>query len=210
MDRRKRDRGHAVAAATKQLEQSCSPQAHGEHICTVIVEFLVILALNALLLFPSRARLRDVFTALPWPYALVCLTSVGLLLAGHAISRNEDTYPLVAWDMYTENQPGDPHFVDYVGVLASGREERLLLGRLFPAGGRHLRARIDSAAEATVRESSRGVQLGSLLAAVVIAYDARHPTDSLRSIRVLLGTVPARAYTGPQSISRRLIYEYSR
>ena len=147
--------------------------------------------------------------ALPRPYLLACLTSVGLLLAGHAIARNEDTYPLVAWDMYTDSRSGDPTFVDYVGVLANGREERLLLGRLFPAGGRHLRARIDSVAEATVRESSQGVQLDSLLAAVVIAYDARHPTDSLRAVQLWLGTVPVRAYTGPQSISRRLIHEYT-
>jgi hypothetical protein len=180
----------------------------------VMSELLVILAVSGLLLWPARARLRDVFTTLPPRYAAACLTSAGLLLAGHVISRNEDAYPLVAWDMYTENHPGDAQFVDYVGVLDSGREERLLLARLFPAGGRHLRARIDSAAVAVTRDSpspahrNAMVRLDSLLAAVAATYDARHPADSINSIRVWLGTVPARSYTGPQSIRRRLIHEY--
>lgn len=177
-------------------------------------ELLVILAVSGLLLWPARARLRDAFTTLPKRYAAACLTSVGLLLVGHAGSRNEATYPLVAWDMYTEHHPGDAPFVDYVGVLDSGREERLLLGRLFPAGGRHLRARIDSASVAVTRDSQAPghqramAQLDSLLAAVAATYDAQHPADFINTIRVWLGTVPARTYTGPQSISRRLIHEY--
>lgn len=180
----------------------------------VAAELLVILAISGLLLRPSLAQLRETLATLPGRYAAICLASAGLLLAGHAISRNEDTYPLVAWDMYTERHPGDPQFVDYDGVLANGRDERLLLGRLFPAGGRHLRERIDSAAVAATRDSlSPGhqlavAQLDSLLAAVATTYDAQHSGDSLRAIRLFLGTVPARAYTGPQSIDRRLIHEY--
>lgn len=179
-----------------------------------IAELAVIMAASALLLWPARARLRNVITTLPVRYVMACLTSIGLLLIGHAITRNEDTYPLVAWDMYTVNDPRDPQFVDYVGVLASGREERLLLARLFPAGGRHFRARVDHASLAVADDSLPGHQqaidqLDRLLAAVATAYDAQHPSDSVRVIRLWLGTVPAQAYAGPQSIRRRLIHEYT-
>lgn len=180
-----------------------------------MAEIAVVLVIGTLLLWPARARLRADFATLPGPYALACLVFPGLLLLGQAIDHNEDTYPLVAWDMYTANEPGDPIFVEYIGHLASGGEERLLLAQLFPAGGRHLRARLDSVAlkvdretDTTSRQRAAG-QLDSLLTAVAAAWASRHPADSIRAIRVQLGIVPARSYTGPGSISRRVIHEYS-
>jgi hypothetical protein len=113
--------------------------------------------------------------------------------------------------MYTVSNPADPRFIDYVAVLGDGREERLLLGQLFPEGGRHLRARIDAAAYAIDGATASApaiAHLDTMLDAVAGRYRVLHATDSVASIRLWLGTVPARHFTGVSSIRRRLLHEY--
>jgi hypothetical protein len=175
------------------------------------LEAITLIALTAIMLRPARTRLRALTASVPWRYVARSLTGLALLLGGHAISHGEATYPLDAWDMYTENNPADPELVDYVAVTTTGREERLLLGRLFPAGGRHFRERIDSAALA-VSSSNRGSeaieQLDAMLGAIVEAHERLNPPDTVSAIRLFVRKVPARAYGGPSSIERRQIHEY--
>jgi len=174
------------------------------------LELLLIVATALVALWPARSRVHEIVAALPRRYAASSVAMVVLVLAGHAISRQADTYPLTEWDMYTTSNPDDPQFVDYMAVLPRGSEERILIGQLFPSGGRHLRARIDVAALA-LRESRGGQaqsQLDSMLFAITGAWSARHPSDSLLAIRVMLGRVPVRNYRGPASIIRTLLYEY--
>jgi hypothetical protein len=174
------------------------------------VELLVIVALAAVSLWPARASVREIVAGLPLRYLAFSVTVVVLLLAGHAISRQAETYPLTEWDMYTTSDPSDPRFVDYMAVLPDGREQRILVAELFPAGGRHLRARIDQMVFAV--EQSRGVQpfaqLDTMLFALRQAWREQHPADSLDAIRVVIGTVPAKQYRGPASITRTLLHEY--
>ena len=181
---------------------------------SAILEALVIVALSVALLWPVRARLREIAMAIPFRYALCCLAGCLLLLGGQMVSSGETTYPFPDWNMYTVSNPADPRFVDYMAELSSGREVRLLIAQLFPAGGRHFRARIDHAAYAT--DPAQGgsdnpqaeADLDALLAAVTRQYNARHPGETIRTIRLLVGTVPARNYHGPESISRHLLREY--
>ena len=177
------------------------------------MEAAVTVAIALLLTWPVRARLWALATTVPPRYALFSVASLVILLAGHMISRGAATYPLTAWDMYTVSNPADPQFIDYIAALSSGREERLLMGRLFPAGGRHFRARVDSAAFAVERsqpgQNRQAIDhLDTMLAAVARSYNAQHHAQSVRVIRLWVGTVPAQKYRGPASISRRLLYEY--
>ncbi len=169
--------------------------------------------LAVLLLWPVRARLRTIASAIPRRYMLFCLGGAVLLLGGQVVSRGEATYPLADWDMYTERRPDDPRFIDYLAELSSGREERLLIGQLFTAGGRHFRARIDKVVFA-IEQSPPGSapqaidDLEAMLAALAGAYAEQHPPESVRTIRLWSVTVPARDYKGPASISRKLLREY--
>lgn len=179
----------------------------------MIVEAAVIVLLSTLVLWPVRRLLLERLDAIPRRYALFCVASLASLLVGHVASRGEATYPLTAWDMYTVSNPSDPRFVDYLAELSTGQEVRLLMGQLFPSGGRHFRARIDEAAYAVDEAPSSQVaaalaHLDDMLAAVTEKYTAQHPGDSIRAIRLWIGTVPARHYSGPASISRRLLHEY--
>lgn len=178
-----------------------------------IWEAVADVALAALLLWPVRARLRTIASAIPSRYMLFCLGGALLVIGGQVASSGEATYPLVDWDMYTVRRPDDPRFVDYVAELSNGREERLLIGQLFPAGGRHFRARIDKVALAIGQtqpgpDHQAADDLDAMLAALAGAYAVRHPQESVRTIRLWSVTVPARDYRGPGSISRQLLREY--
>lgn len=181
---------------------------------SALLEAVVIVAICVASLWPVRRQLALVARAIPRSYAAVSLLGAGLLLAGHVISRGEATYPITAWDMYTASNPDNPRYVDYMAELRSGREVRLLIASLFPAGGKHLRGRVDAAAFAVQRatggpDEQRAVaELEALLVAVTREYEARHPQDPIRTIRLWVGTVPARNYAGPASISRTLLREY--
>lgn len=170
-------------------------------------------ALAVILLWPVRAHLRSIAASIPRRYLLFCLGGALVLVAGQVASHAEATYPVTDWDMYTLRRPDDPRFIDYMAELSSGREERLLIGRLFPAGGRHFRARIDSVAFAIDAQGAspdpRAIgDLETMLSAVASAWGAQHPGDSVRHIRLWSVTVPARDYRGPASISRTLLREY--
>jgi hypothetical protein len=153
--------------------------------------------------------------AIPRRYAWCILLGLSLLLGGHAASDPEGTYPFPAWDMYTVSSPGDVRFIEYEAELSSGRRERLLIAELFPAGGRHFRARLDEAAYAADRRPPESDQvqttadLEALLAAVAAEHDARSPEDPIRMIRLWVCTIPPRDYRGPESVSRQLLLEYA-
>jgi hypothetical protein len=178
------------------------------------LEAVVIVAISVAMLWPVRRQLAAIARLIPNAYRMTSLLGAGLLLGGHVISRGEATYPVTAWDMYTASNPDDPRYVDYLAELRSGREVRLLIAQLFPAGGKHLRGRVDAAAFAVQRamngpDEQRAVaELEALLMAVTREYEARHPEDPIRTIRLWIGTVPARNYEGPASISRALLREY--
>jgi len=204
-----------TGTTTQRTRCGClyAPEAIVLSTTLAIAEAAVNIGLAVLLTWPVRAPLGAVFAAVPRRYALFILASLGLMLAGHVASRGDATYPLTGWDMYTVSNPADPRFVDYVAVRADGREERVFMGQLFPAGGRHFRARLDAAAFA-IEQSPPGqnaesiARLDSMLAAVAMMWRTQHPADSLLSIRLMVGSVPAQHYAGPASISRNLLREY--
>lgn len=177
------------------------------------LEAAVNVAIALVLLWPVRVRLRAVLASIPRRYAVTCIAGLCLLLAGHEVSRGDVTYPLAGWDMYTRSDPSDPRFVEYVAELEGGREEPLLLGELFPDGGRHFRARVDQAAyaldaAAPGERPQAAAHLDTVLDAIALRYREVHAADSVRAIRLWIGSVPAQHYRGPASITRRLLLEY--
>lgn len=181
---------------------------------SAIIEVIVLVLLAMLLLWPIRSRIRELARAIPRRYVVACVFGVLLLLAGQMASNGSMTYPFPDWDMYSASEPEDPKFVDYMARLKSGREERLLIGKLFPAGGRRFRVRIDNAAYAVDRAvipeelSKAADDLNGLLAAVTREYNSRNPDDPIHSIQLWIASIPAQHYKGPDSISRKLLREY--
>src|SRR5207247_847143 len=54
------------------------------------------------------------------------------LLAGHLIDMSTETYPLVAWSMFTRPVQGDPVYHQYTGTLEDGQQVELQFDQLFP------------------------------------------------------------------------------
>jgi hypothetical protein len=181
---------------------------------SALLEAVVIVALSVAVLWPVRLRLGEIAAAIPRRYVLGCLLLWMAMLGGQMATSGKTTYPFPDWDLYTASIPNDPRFVDYMAELSSGREVRLLIGELFPAGGRYFRAQIDHAVYATESgpggsvDAQAASDLDAFLAGVTRQYNARHPQETIRSIRLWVGTVPARNYHGPGSISRHFLREY--
>lgn len=179
-----------------------------------ILEAAANVAILTACLWPVHTRIRTLLSSIPRRYALAHFASIGILIGAQAAGESEAYYPLADWGMYTTSYLEDPHFFDYTAELASGREERLLIGRLFPAGGTLFRARIDDAAEAIEKAGSGSVdpatvgKLDSMLAAIAGKHDADHPGDPVRAIHLWSGTMSVGKHGNPSSLSRRLIHEY--
>lgn len=169
------------------------------------------LALASTLLWPARAHIRRILSSIPRPYALYSVGSLAVLIGAQAAGEGEANYPLTDFGMYTTSLDENyTEFSEYTVELASGREERLLIGRLFPVGGAYLRGRIDDNVDGVVIEGSAGPAaevLESMLASIAREYDARHPGDPVRAIRVSRASVPLEP-GATKTISRRRIYEY--
>lgn len=177
------------------------------------LEAVANVAIVGTLLWPLRGRIRAILSSIPRPYALVSVGSLVALLGAQRAGTGEALYPLTDWSMYSELAPAGPHFVDYIAVRSSGREERIQLRGLFPQGGRHLRMRIDESARAIEqpgREASRPAvdKLDAMLAAIARKLDSRDPADPVRTIRVYTGVAAVGDHDLATTTSRRLIHEY--
>jgi hypothetical protein len=180
-----------------------------------ILEAVANVAIVSTLLWPVRARIGAILSAIPRRYALFSVSSLVVLIGAQAAGEGEAFYPLTDFGMYTTSLLKDEHrFVDYTAELSSGREERLLIGQLFPAGGMYLRRRIDDSVDAIESSGSGPINpvavetLDAMLAAISRKYDSLHPGDPVRTIRLWRGTVSLRDPGASRTISRRLIYEY--
>jgi hypothetical protein len=104
--------------------------------------------------------------------------------------------------------------VEYSALLSSGRDEPLLIPRMFPVAGGYLRRRIDDRVDALAGPRSGGPdpaaarELDAMLAEVANRYAELHPGDPPRTIRVWRSVVRLDARSGPERSSRRLVYEY--
>lgn len=177
------------------------------------LEAVANVAIVCTLLWPLRGRIRAILSSIPRPYALVSVGSLVALLGAQRAGTGEALYPLSDWSMYSRLAPADPHFVDYIAVRSSGKEERIHLRGLFPLGGRHLRMRVDESARAIEQpggEASRQAvdKLDGMLAAIARKEDSLHPDDPVRTIRVYTGMTSVGDHDLATATSRRLIHEY--
>jgi hypothetical protein len=191
-----------------------SSNAKGLRVGSVrILEAVANIAIALTLLWPVRTRIGAILSAIPRRYALFSITSLVVLIGAQAAGEGEALYPLTDWGMYTTSLHEDHRYVDYTAELSSGRQVRLLIGRIFPAGGMYLRRRIDDNVDAIEAPASGSIdpvavdKLDAMLAAIARKYDTLHPGDPVRTIRLWRGTVSLRDDKGT-TISRRLIYEY--
>ncbi|HEY7471079.1 MAG TPA: hypothetical protein VIE68_01905 [Gemmatimonadota bacterium] len=177
-----------------------------------LLEAAANIAIVTACLWPIRARIRAVLSSIPRSYALFPVASVALLIGAQATDEGERIYPLTDWGMYSRSFVEDPRFIDYEAELSSGREEPLLIGRLFGATGALLRSRIDDSARAIDESGSVDPaaieRLDAMLAAIAREYDADHPGDPIRTIRLWSGTVSVGGPDRQVRTSRRLIHEY--
>lgn len=193
-----------------------SSSARGSRVGSVrILEAAANVALVLALLLPIRTRIRTILSAIPRRYALLSVGSLAILIGAQAAGEGEAVYPLTDFSMYTKSLDKDYHqFVEYTAELSSGREERLLIGQLFPTGGMYLRRRIDDNVDAIESRGSGSVDpaavetLDAMLASIARKYDTLHPGDPVRTIRLRKGSVSLRDQRGTRTISGQWIHEY--
>ena len=157
----------------------------------MMLEIIMNTAIATMLLSPVRWRLRAIFSDIPRRYLACSLTLLVLLIVAQSTASSSGAYPLSEWNMHTVAVKADPEFIDYTILRSDGREDRLLVGRLFPIVGKKLRSRMDrfaraaeSAGSVNHRDAAEG--LDEMLARSSDAYAADHPGVTVRSVRVWL------------------------
>jgi hypothetical protein len=168
-----------------------------------------------ILLWPIRKRIGALLRAVPRPYALLSVGSLAVLIGAQATGEGEAIYPLTDFGMYTVSlDTSARELLEYTAELSSGREERLLIPRMFPVAGGYLRRRIDDNVDALEHSRSgrsdpaTARKLDTMLAEVARRYAELHPEDPPRVIRVWRSVLPLDARSGPERSSRELVYEY--
>ena len=138
-----------------------------------------------------------------------------ILIGAQATGEGEAIYPLTDFGMYTVSlDTSVRELMEYTAELSSGREEQILIPRMFPVAGGYLRRRIDDNVDAIEHSRSgrpdpaAARKLDAMLAEVARRYAELHPADPPRVIRVWRSIVPLDARSGPERISRQLVYEY--
>jgi hypothetical protein len=162
----------------------------------------------------GQKPLRNLMSELrPGHQAFLLAFLVGMM-AGQLIQRESNTFPLVAWSMFTKPVTGDPDYYEYVaGSLAGSEVELLARDELFPPPlGQNLMihmgrlARSLAAGDSGARNLEEAARFDRLVRALAARYNELHPESSVKVVRVWRCTVPARTYHGRSSIRRELLW----
>jgi hypothetical protein len=154
------------------------------------------------------ATLAALFAALPGPARAATTLFSAMLMTGF-LAGHKETYPFVAWRMYSNQPTRDPIVPVVEGERRSGSRVGIELGPLLPAlGPRRLSHIVRQQAQALTtgddtEDERRLSDLRSTLLAIAGLYNARHPDDPLVRIRAFLAIVPLDATESPWLRHRR-------
>lgn len=171
--------------------------------------------LGCLLLLATYPPLRQIFGRLPRAqrHALSGLTAV--ILVTQVLGQTQNTFPFIAWSMYTEQMPDPPTYFEYVGVRDDGAEVVIPAARLFRAQRRNILWQLEgrwrrsqSAVDPDQREQLTQ-KFDSLLTALVDRFNAQQADDPVRRVRVVQCTLPRPAPGRKLNVTRRVLKEHT-
>lgn len=125
------------------------------------------------------------------------------LLAGF-LAGSQDTFPFVAWRMYSgiAEQPPSAYLVD--GTTRSGASVRVDLGEVFSALGRY-RGYNAVASRIASTDASDDAELATALLTAGRLYNLQHPADPLVHLSVRRVTIPLDNHEPPWIRDERVV-----
>ena len=173
-----------------------------------------VLYVGCLLLLAAHKPLRQMFESLPRRQQafLVCL--VGMMVVAQIWSQPKKSFPMVAWDMYSEVFP-PPIYYEYVGICEDGREIEFPAGSIFRSQHRTAPFRLNALwwQMNSTRDQAEYEQLSqqyhSLLSALVKRFNEKHPETEVKRVRLVKCTMPRPAPGRELIVTRRLQQEFT-
>lgn len=131
------------------------------------------------------------FLRLPGAQKFLVTAFVSLVLFGHLYAQNRETFPFVAWDMFTWTwEPEEIVFHQLVGQQADGSTVPLNLSRTVPALYNCVYGRFEDHGEMVRRTQRAGHEVyHDLLESFGQAYNRRHPESPIVAVAVIRGVI---------------------
>ena len=182
-----------------------------EDMLPLIMEGMFYVAVLSLL--ASHKSLRQMFQALPSAQQLFLASLVGLMLVAQIWTQPQKSFPMVAWDMYTENIATSAYF-EYVGICEDGREVEFPVGRIFRSQHRTAMFKLNSlwwqmnssTDDAQYQQNSE--RFHALLKALVMRFNEQHPDTQVSSVQIVACTMPKPAPGRKLNVTRRIQREF--
>jgi hypothetical protein len=169
--------------------------------------------LTIALLLAQSGTVRRLLADLPalWRAGIFC--SLGVMVTCQLAEHSFATFPAVAWDMYAQRVPEDPHYFEFTGVTSDDREVQLnfayefaVLNRQVMFGLANLASRIDREQDPAARDRLSREYIETVIA-LARTYDKAHSEFELKTIRTWRCTIPSQPFVEPDTIQRRLEHE---
>jgi hypothetical protein len=141
--------------------------------------YLMIAILLAFRYWPPMIAL---VRAMPVPHRVVFGALIGAMLLGHFTIRGRTWYPYIAWEIFPFVREEDPVTChEFIGTTAGGRQVRLLVEQLFPS--------IVQFNPPFDADGGAVPATDHLVAAMAAMYNARHATDPVRHVDLMVMAV---------------------
>jgi hypothetical protein len=173
-----------------------------------------VLYVGCLVLLAAHKPLRQMFESLPRGQRAFLLSLVGMMVVAQIWSQPLKSFPMVAWDMYSESSP-PPFYYEYVGICADGREIEFPAGSVFRSQHRTALFKLNelwwkmnsTTDQAEYEQLSQ--RYHSLLTALVKRFNEQHPETQVQLVRLIECTMPKPAPGRKLNVTRWVQQEFT-
>lgn len=171
--------------------------------------------LGGLSLLLASRQLRQTLRSLPRVPRLGLLWLVVLMVTVQVLNQRQNTFPVIAWAMYTKQMSGPPCYYEYIGICEDGREVVVPSMHVFRSQHRTMPWRLEDrmskldAAETDTERVERRHAYQSLLSAMVKRFDQQHPELEIQRVRIVRCTMPRPKPGLKLDVTRVALCEYA-
>ncbi|HQR08605.1 MAG TPA: hypothetical protein PLN21_17400 [Gemmatales bacterium] len=172
------------------------------------------LYLQCFLLLAHYPPVQQLFASIPKSQHRVVLCLGGILLVTQLLSRPQQTFPFIAWNMYSGRFAEPTQYLEYIGVGPDNQEMVIPIGKLFAAQHRtmfwhlnHLLKKVEAEPNQLIRKKYAD-QHQALLDVYMARFNELYPEKAVSRVRVIECTLSRPAPGVKLEVTRRLIGEY--
>jgi len=166
------------------------------------------------LLIANYPPVKRIFSAVPKTQRRLVLCLGLVLVVTQIRDRSLQTFPFVAWNMYSSKFSDPSPYLEYVAVCEDGREKAISVNDLFASQRRTgywrmhgLFTEMENAKNASLRAKAAGL-FDTMLMAIISRYVALHPETILTKFRVMQCNLARPVPGHPLKITRQFFQEY--